>query len=94
MVYTGLRKDEMINLKWENVDLNISNPRINIVSSEEWKTKTGNFRSIPLNDPALEIVNRWKGRHEKFVFVSQTNQQINPNKPYAHLKNALKKAWT
>lgn len=91
IAYTGLRKGEMINLKWKHVHLEAKHPYITIISSDEWKTKTGNFRTIPLNNVALEIIKRWKGRHAEYVFVSQTNQIIHPDKPYRALKKALSK---
>lgn len=91
IVLTGLRKGEWINLKWNNVVLEGDNPRIAIVSSDSWKTKTGESRVIPLNKPAVEIIKKQKGRHKEYVFTSVNGAKIHPDKPYHSLKTALKK---
>lgn len=90
IVLTGLRKGEWINLKWNNVVLEGGNPSIAIVSSDSWKTKTGESRVIPLNKPAVEIIKKQKGRHKEYVFTSVNAAKIHPDKPYHSLKTALK----
>lgn len=90
IVLTGLRKGEWINLRWNNVVLDGDNPRIAIVSSDSWKTKTGESRVIPLNKPAVEIIKKQKGRHKEYVFTSVNGAKIHPDKPYHSLKTALK----
>jgi len=90
IVLTGLRKGEWINLKWNNVVLEGDNPSIAIVSSDSWKTKTGESRVIPLNKPAVEIIKKQKGRHKEYVFTSVNGAKIHPDKPYHSLKTALK----
>jgi integrase len=91
LVNTGLRKGELINLRWENVDLNPKNPHIVITSNDKWKTKTGNIRAVPLNKTALEIIKRAKGKNPEYVFTSKNNLKIHPDKPLYALKKALKK---
>ena len=88
---TGLRKGEMINLTWGSVNLDPADPRITVESSEEWETKSGKSRVIPLNDRALQIILSVQGRHEKYVFTSKTNKRIHPDEPYHALKVALDK---
>lgn len=90
IVLTGLRKGEWINLKWNNVVLEGDNPSIAIISSDSWKTKTGESRVIPLNKPAVEIIKKQKGRHKEYVFTSVNGAKIHPDKPYHSLKTALK----
>ena len=89
--HTGLRKGEWINLKWNNVNLEGTPPSITIISSASWQTKTGDSRVIPLNDEALEIIKRQKGKNSEYVFTSKNGQKIHPDKPYHSLKSALKK---
>lgn len=48
--YTGMRLDEIINLKWKNVNLEA---RIITVGDEEYITKGRNQRFIPISDEAL-----------------------------------------
>lgn len=53
-VVTGLRRGEVINLKWVDVDLE---RRIILIHSQEgFRTKTGKSRFIPLNNVALQLV--------------------------------------
>jgi len=90
IVHTGLRKGEWIHLKWNNVTLTGENPSITIVSSGSWQTKTGESRVIPLNQIALEIIKKQKGRNSEFVFTQKNNSKIHPDRPYHKLKTALK----
>ena len=55
-VLTGLRRGEIMNLSWVNVDL--ANGRITVQSSEEYQVKQGKTRVIPLNQEAMEIVRK------------------------------------
>jgi integrase len=89
--HTGLRKGEMINLTWENVSLDPKDPNITVASSEEWSTKSGRSRTIPLNTRAVEILEAQKGKHATYVFTSRTNKKIHPDEPYHALKKALQK---
>jgi len=89
ILHTGLRKGEWINLKWDNVTLSGENPSITIVSSGSWKTKTGGSRVIPLNNAALEIIRKQKGRNSEYVFTLKNGSIIHPDKPYQKLKTAL-----
>jgi integrase len=90
IVHTGLRKGEWINLKWNNVILTGENPSITIESSGSWQTKTGESRVIPLNQTALEIIKKQKGRNSEFAFTQINNSKIHPDRPYHKLKTALK----
>jgi len=87
---TGLRKGEMINLKWANVNLDADNPQIMITSDEKWQTKSGEARAIPLNKNALDIILRAKGRNAEYVFISKTGLRIHPDQPLRAFKKALK----
>ena len=91
MYHTGLRKGEMINLTWDNVSLDADNPSISVVSLDDWETKTGQNRTIPLDARAFEILVSMKGKHSKYVFVGVNGAKIHPDKPYHALKNALEK---
>jgi integrase len=89
IVHTGLRKGELINLKWNNVSLTGNNPSITIVSSDSWKTKTGESRVVPLNSTSLIIIKKQKGRNSEYVFTQKNGSKIHPDKPYHKLKTAL-----
>jgi len=89
LALTGLRKGEMINLTWDRVLLSPPNPQITVTSSEDWETKTGNSRIVPLPERAVDILNSEKGRHSKYVFTGTTQKRIHPDEPYHALKTAL-----
>ncbi|MHB8853119.1 MAG: tyrosine-type recombinase/integrase [Ignavibacteriaceae bacterium] len=50
--YTGMRLNEIVNLKWKNVNLTT---RTITVGDEEFVTKGKNQRFIPISDEALQI---------------------------------------
>ena len=66
-VVTGLRRGEVINLKWNDVDFE---RRVVLIHSQEgFRTKTGKSRFLPLNNVALQIVvNRQSCRKTDYVF--------------------------
>ena len=57
--YTGMRLNEIVNLKWKNVDINT---RIITVGDEEFTTKGKNQRFIPVCDEVFEILTRLQGK--------------------------------
>ncbi|MCX8027653.1 MAG: site-specific integrase [Thermodesulfovibrionales bacterium] len=68
---TGMRKGEILNLKWENVDL-----KHGFILLE--KTKNGDKREIPINDNLREILNNLIRRIDSpYVFYNQKT-----GKPY------------
>ena len=87
---TGLRNGELINLTWSDVDL--GNKQIKIESKTNWNTKTRNVRYIPLNDKAIEILNRQPHyKDHEFVFTILKGTPL--SKQYARkvLKKILSK---
>jgi len=64
---TGLRKAELINLRWENVDF--QRKCILVESNNGWQTKTGNTREIPLGDDVLSLLKNLP-RKSDYVFLN------------------------
>lgn len=63
-VLTGLRRSNVTQLKWTNVDLE---RRLLWVLSENYKS--GRDHGIPLSDRAVDILMGEKGRHSVYVFT-------------------------
>lgn len=66
--YTGLRRSEVVKLKWRQVDLDKG---IIVVAG---KTKGHKERAIPLRKELLPILKKWKeksGKENRFVFPSR-----------------------
>jgi integrase len=51
---TGMRAGEIVNLKWTNVDL--ERRQASIVNSEDFTTKSGKGRVVPLNETAFKVL--------------------------------------
>jgi integrase len=75
-VDTGMRRSEIVNLKWENVDLerNI----ILVANSESFKTKSGRQRIVPINSLAKRILIT-RERISPYVFVNYKGQKMYDN---------------
>jgi len=72
---TGMRKGEILSLEWSEVDLTRR-----IVSVLGDKSKSGQSRSIPLNDEANKVLRGWREQTSgnRYVFVSSvTGDKLN-----------------
>lgn len=61
----GLRVSDIISLKWEEVDMEDKMVRHYQVKNH---TRKAQLLTIPMADGAIEILERWKGRSENYVF--------------------------
>ena len=79
-INTGMRKGEIFNLTWKDVDL-----KNKIITVEGSTSKSGQTRHIPINKESLEVLTNWKHQTgcEGFVF---------PGKDGHRLDN-VKKSW-
>lgn len=82
---TGLRKANVIGLRWKNVDLV---RRHAFVSASQSKTRTA--IPVPLNAEAAAIIARQIGKHIEFVFTYEGNPVKQCNT--AAWRKALKRA--
>ena len=69
---TGLRKSELINLKWKDIDFR--RKYITVESKEDWRTKTGNTREIPIGDDLVEILNKLP-KTSDYVFLNSNGRK-------------------
>lgn len=63
---TGLRQRNVLQLTWGQVDLDRR-----IATIEAGDTKNGNALGVPLNEAAVEVLERQKGKHRARVFTYQ-----------------------
>jgi integrase len=77
---TGMRKGELLNLRWENVDL-INN----VVTIKAENAKSGKARHVPLNNESKQTLAGWQKdtREQGYVFEGELNKAITD----------VKKAW-
>ena len=102
--YTGMRLDEIVNLRWENVDLQ---NRVITVGDEQFTTKGRNQRFIPMSEEAYEALRRVKNiecRTKKgntlkllrlkddFVFCKENGEKFSGNYFSRRFKRACKTA--
>jgi len=80
---TGMRRGELINLRWEQVNLGL---RIVSLNNRIHLTKSRRIRTVPLSDDVLEILrNRFANKTNEYVFT------FNTNKWSGHLQNMFYK---
>ncbi|MCP5146140.1 MAG: tyrosine-type recombinase/integrase [Gammaproteobacteria bacterium] len=80
-INTGMRRSEVLNLQWQDIDLS---ERMATIAAAG--TRTNRTRRVPLNSEAVEILRAWRERSKntgKYVFPG------NGDKPIADFK----KAW-
>ena len=78
-LHTGMRKGEILNLKWSQVDL-----KARIIRVE--KTKSGKVRHIPINDAVFNELNRLRKMDGQSPFVFFNPETM---KPYIDVKKGF-----
>ena len=69
LIYTGCRKGEALNLKWDNVDLNN-----NVIAIKATKTKYDRY--IPISKTVNELLNDIK-KNSDYVFCDRNGKKLN-----------------
>ena len=87
---TGMRKSELENLEWSDVDFD--RRKIKIIVKDDWSPKT-NEREIPINDGLLEALKKQKhnANGSKYVFPDEEGGQIYKNRLRKRLMTLTKK---
>ena len=75
-VLTGLRRGEILNLKWDDVDF--SRNLIIVRSSPTFKTKGGKIRRVPLNSMAISLLEERKKQDPISYCFTLNGQAISP----------------
>ncbi|WP_245231750.1 MULTISPECIES: site-specific integrase, partial [unclassified Neisseria] len=68
---TGLRKSNVLNLKWKQIDLE---RKVAWLHHDE--TKSGHALGVALNDAALSVLFKQRGKHPDYVFVNRRGQPV------------------
>lgn len=90
-VSTGLRLGELVNLRWEQVDLETATLRI--ANTEDFTTKSKRNRSVPLNPflRAMLLARRERSAGVPFVFHSE-GKPLNPDSVTKAFKHCVRAA--
>jgi len=86
---TGMRKSELLNLRWDCIDFENRSIIIKSVEGgkeESWHTKNYEFRTIPLNDELYEFLLSYRNRTGGYVFCQKDGS------PYRDLRESFKSA--
>lgn len=82
-LHTGMRRDEVTNMQWSDIDY--ENNRILIRNSEDHQTKFSKQRYIPLNKGLQELINEIKrvntvyNYSSVYLFVNQHGKRFSKN---------------
>ena len=68
--FTGMRRSELINLRWSNIDF--GNNQIKVSNSDDFTTKSGKERVIPIHPKLLELLSGMDKTNE-YVFAQEGN---------------------
>jgi len=74
LMNTGMRRGEMFNLRWQDVDF--VNKRITVIGNT---SKTGQTRYIPLNVEAFNVLQMWSKQTQRetgFVFIGKNGSRF------------------
>ena len=74
---TGLRLGEIVGLSWEQIDF--EGRQINVVNSEDFQTKSGRARSVPMNDRVNEILKQRSEKQGRAVFCKGNGFPYSPS---------------
>lgn len=72
-VYLGLRAGEVVNLKWEDVDL--TRGTLTVRCTDDFTTKAGRDRTVPIPSPAQAVL-REMTRRSEYVFPSHSGGKL------------------
>jgi len=91
---TGMRKGELLGLRWEDVDLSAGriNVRQNYVKGVFGLPKSGKPREIPMGDDVIEVLRAHRHNRGPLVFCDAAGKVLTEGQLGWPLKRALKRA--
>ena len=79
--YTGMRLSEILNLKWQSVDINTG--MLHLKNTTDFTTKSKKERMIPIAKPLLNVITAMQNATNcvaaNFLFVDKRNRKFNAN---------------
>lgn len=87
--YTGMRQGELVNMKWNWIDIN--NSTIQVRCTDEFLTKSKKERIVPIN-PTIKIIfaHRQKKGKSIYVFTNANDIKLNQNFVSKKFKKAVR----
>jgi site-specific recombinase XerD len=85
---TGLRLSEIVNLRWENID--IANNQIVITNYDDFQTKSGKSRVVPIHQKMMELILRQ--RRAKYLFSKSNGMNFHKDFITHYFKKCVRKA--
>jgi integrase len=87
-VSTGLRRGELLNLRWEDVDTDRG--IIHVKNRDGFRTKSGAERTVPVRGRALDTLRRLDG--DTFVIVDRKGNRPKANRLSRYFKDMVRAA--
>ena len=88
-INTGLRQMELLRLTWKQVNMD---EKLLYVNNQVYMSKTGKVRTIPLDNKAMEILNkRFNNRNTDYIFTyhdKEIKQDLMTHKFKSYVKKA------
>ncbi|MFH1846017.1 MAG: tyrosine-type recombinase/integrase, partial [Candidatus Omnitrophota bacterium] len=87
---TGLRKSELENLEWRDIDFD--RKKLKIVAKDDWSPKT-NEREIPINESLQSLLKKHKKtiNSSKYVFPGEDGNKLFKNRLLRRIKTLAKR---
>ncbi len=86
---TGLRKSELIYLRWKDIDWD--KRKITVHSREDWQTKSGKTRTVDINDSLFAFLKGHRHQRSEYVFCTKDGRPL-LNNLNRRFNNAAKRA--
>jgi integrase len=93
-VCTGLRRGELVSLQWR--DINLEEQFVTVRNRDDFTTKSGDERRVPLRSDALEVARRRDEEHDGDsgdpVFADRSGRPIKADRITKRFKTFVRKA--
>ncbi len=88
-IHTGLRRGEIVNAKWNNIDFD--NSALKVSQDKNFTTKSKRERIVPLNNTIFNLLITMK-RTSEYVFCNEAGNKRDDDKLSKEFKKCLVKA--